>query len=89
MNVGFSDRPASPSFLREMNVMDEMVTKNFALDLSDMASLSHYDRMTLVQANWKKVNGFQLAWAYSNQVKALKQAWILCNVRYCGNILCI
>ncbi len=61
--------PAPKSFLSEMNVMDEMATKNFALGLGDMALLSNYDRMTLVQCNYELVNGFQLAWAYSNQVK--------------------
>jgi hypothetical protein len=40
-----------------------------AFDLPEMSRLSPYDRMTLIQQNFKLILGFQYAWAYSSQVR--------------------
>ncbi len=65
-------------FLKKLCKIDEIATKNFCFNLTEMARLSPSDRMTLIGANFGAINGLQMAWSMSGQVSedGLKQTII-------------
>ena len=55
-----SGRQFSKSYISWMDRLDEISTKTFAFNLTEMTQLTPFDRMKIIEKNYRLINGLQV-----------------------------